>query len=74
MSNTVELNDRAYTPQYILSQALDKSHDFDCVAIVYKTNAGHIGSITSNMSAQDMALLSKKLDLRVFNILAGVAE
>lgn len=73
-SNTVELNKGAYTPKYILNQALEKADDYECLAIVFKTKSGLLGSVTSNMLADELALLSKKLDLRVFNMLAGASQ
>lgn len=69
-SNVVELNDGAHTPTLILSQALAKANTLDCVAIAFRTKDGFLGSSISNMAAEDLAILVKKLDLRLFNLLS----
>lgn len=67
--NLTALNNEAWTAQYVIGQLAISRSDVEHIAVVCQFKDGRTGTMTSKMPVEKLALLSKRLDLRVMDTL-----
>jgi hypothetical protein len=65
----VEITEKAWTPEFTLQRILNFVDLIEDVAVVMRLKDGTIETATSIMKPEILALLSKKLDLRLDDFL-----
>lgn len=61
----VELNDEAWTPAFTLNHAMEVVDNIEQLAITMKLKDGSLTTMTTHMPAEVMAILCKRLELRL---------
>ena len=67
----VNMNEQAFTPEFILAQASQHAHEWQSVAIAFVTKDDKLGSYISNQPASHLSIMINKLQIRLFNLLSS---
>lgn len=65
MTEITEINEKAWTPEYTLRHTLEKAENIEDLAITIRMKDGSLTTMVSTMEAQTLALLCKRLELRL---------
>lgn len=65
----VELNNSAWTAQHVIKKLVLEADDVDSIAVVMIMKDKSMSTVTSQMPLSTLALLSKRLDIRVMDAL-----
>lgn len=69
-----ELNSDAWTPEYVVGQLAQCRKELDHIAVAVRFKDGTLGTMTSKMPVEVLALLAARLDCRVHATILGGQE